>query len=159
MTIPSDGRLTSQSTLTGTMAGSEVMYIVSPGTEAAGSSYQVALSTLAGYFAVFPLLNPTTITSGATALDPYDVLVTDTRILFNKTVGAASYALMPLSSTMTYPFGVLIKDYKGDAPTNNITVTFSGGELCDGQSEVVIDSFYGWATLFPRPDGTGWYQA
>lgn len=159
VTVPPDGRLTSQQLLTTPLDGTEVMYIVSPGTAAAGNSYQVTTLFLATYFAALPTINTTVITAGATLADPYDVLVTDSKILFNKTIQSASYAVLPLADSMTYPFEVLFKDIQGDAGTDPITITFTGGELCDGMSEIVIGNPYGWAAITPIPGGGGWYQS
>jgi hypothetical protein len=61
------------------------------------------------------------ITSGATSGSPFLVPVSTQRVLVNKTTGAATYITMPLASTLYtrgVSFGVLIKDVKGDAPTN-----------------------------------------
>ena len=50
---------------------------------------------------------------------------------------------------------VQIKDGKGDAATNNITVAFSGGETADGLTSVPIRTAYGSVQLAPNPAG-GW---
>lgn len=155
--IPLDGRITSQNVLGGPLNGSEVMEIVSPGTAAQGVTYQINTQVLAAFFAAYPALNTELLTAGATLVSPYPVATTDTRILFDKTLGSASYAVLPLSSSMAYPLGVLFKDIKGDAATNNITISFSGGQLCDGLSTVVINNAYGWVTINPIPGGSGWY--
>ena len=155
--IPLDGRLTSQNILSGGLDGTEVMEIVSPGTAAEGLTYQIETQTLAAFFSAFPLLNTTVITSGATVGSPYAIETTDTRILFNKTLASASYAVAPLAADLAYGQSILIKDFKGDAATNTITVTFTGGELCDGLSTVTIDNAYGWLTINPTPGGGSWY--
>lgn len=155
--VPLDGRLTSQNILTGVLDGSAVLYIVSPGSVDLGNSYQVTLTTLAPFFAAFPVLNTQVLTAGATIGSPYAVETTDTRILFNKTLASASYAVLPLAADMAYPYGILFKDLKGDASTNIITITFTGGELCDGLSTVLINSDYGWATINPVPGGGAWF--
>lgn len=154
-TPPIDGRLTSQSILTGTLTGSEVMYIVSPGNAALGVSYQITTQTLASFFAAFPELNTTIIKSGAS----YNALTTDTRILVQKTIGSATSIVLPMSTTMQYPFGVFIKDLKGDAESNPITVSFTGTETCDGLSTLIINNNYGWVTVNPIPGESGWYQS
>ena len=154
---PLDGRLTSQNILSGPLNGLEVLYIVSPGNANLGNSYQVTTDTLAAFFAAFPSLNTELITAGATLATPYDVLTTDTRILFRKTLASATYAVLPLASTMEYGQPVLFKDLKGDAFTNNITISFTGGELCDGSSSVIINNDYGWVTVNPVPGGGSWY--
>jgi hypothetical protein len=155
---PTDGRLTSQNILAGPLNGGEVMEIVSPGNAAAGNTYQVTTSVLAAFFAAFPFLNTEFITSGATIGSPYLVQTTDTVILFNKILGSASYTTLPLASSMAYPLPILFKDLKGDAATHNITIQFTGGQLCDGLSTISILNAYGWTRIAPIIGGTGWYQ-
>ena len=80
--------------------------------------------------------------------------VNDTFIIFNKTVGEAS----PIAVCASADFlgdDLTIKDAKGDAETNNITLTFDGAETCDGLSTIVISTNYGMVTIKPNPDG-GW---
>ena len=156
--IPLDGRITSQNILTLPLVGTEVMEIVSPGNAAQGNTYQTTLDYLAAFFSAFPSLNTELITAGATLATPWPVLTTDTRLLFNKTLASASYAVLPLAASMAYLQPVLFKDLKGDAGTNAITISFSGGELCEGQSTIVINNPWGWVTLNPIPGGGGWYQ-
>jgi hypothetical protein len=152
---PLDGRLTSLNSLNIPFTGGELMYIVSPGNAALGDSYNVTTAQLAGFFGAFPFLETTLVTAGAT----YNMLATDTRIVVDKTIGSPTSIVAPLASLMSYPFPVLIKDGKGDAATNNITITFTGGQLCDGQSSIVIDNAYGWVTINPFPvTGASWYQ-
>lgn len=156
---PLDGRLPSFQTLNLPLTGGEMMYIVSPGNNALGNSYNVLTSTLAAFFAAFPALNRSVITSGATSGSPYLVQPTDTQVFFDKGIGSASYATLPLAASMNYPFGVLFKDWKGDAATNSISINFSGGQTCDGQTQVTIQNAYGWVWLAPGPEvvgATGW---
>ena len=90
------------------------------------------------------------------------MLTTDTRIVVDKTIGSPTSIVVPLASAMAYPFPVIIKDGKGDAGngTNLITITFTGGQLIDGQSSIVIDNAYGWVTINPFPvTGASWYQS
>jgi len=152
--IPSDGRLTSQNPLTGTLTGGELMYIVSPGTQGQGVSYKITTETLASFFAAFPVLNTEIITAGAT----YNVAPTDTRILVNKTLPSPTSIIFPTASSMQYPFPVLVKDIKGDADINPITITFSSGQLCDGLSSITLDTSYQWVTITPVPNGNSWYM-
>jgi len=60
---------------------------------------------------------------------------------------------------MVYPFGVFIKDAKGDSIADPITITFSGGEHCDGLSSLIINNPYGWVTINPIPGQSAWYQS
>lgn len=136
--------------------GTELFEIVAPGTAAEGVNYSITSGVLAILLNARIIGSLTIITSGATLISPYNVLLTDSRILFNKTISSASYAVLGLSST--YPTTVFFKDLKGDASTNPITVSFTGGELCDGLSTMVINSAYGWMSLSPLPSG-GWFQS
>ncbi len=99
-----------------------------------------------------------TVTSVATVGTPFAVPTTAVKVLLNKSAGAASYVTMPLASTMLSDF-TLIKDVKGDADTNNITIQFTSGQLCDGTALVVIGTKYGSVTINPLPGGTGWYSS
>lgn len=103
-------------------------------------------------------LNTEIVLAGATLASPFLVGVMDSTVLFDKIVGAASYALMPLAAAMEFTSPVLFKDIKGDAATNNITVVFSGGEECDGLSSLSITNDYGWISIRPLPGGGGWYE-
>lgn len=158
MAIPLDGRMTSFDPVPTPLTGTELMWMVQPGNAAQGILYNVTVDVIAVFAAAFPFLNTTIITAGATNVSPYLVATTDTRILFNKTLGSASFAVLPTASSMAFPFGILFKDLKGDAATNPITITFSGGQLCDGQSSVVIDNAFGWVTINPVPGGGAWFQ-
>jgi hypothetical protein len=149
---PVDGRITSLPTLGPTLTGGEVMYIVSPGNSQSGVSYQITVLSMAQYFNSVLYGIPTFVTSGAV----YDSIATDSRILVNKTVGSATSVVL-LAST-SYSFPVLVKDIKGDAGTNPITVTFSGGQTIDGLSSVVIDNNFGYFWFNPLASG-GWYDA
>jgi hypothetical protein len=156
-TIPVDGRLTSLQVLPIALAGGEIMEIVSPGNANLGNNYQVTTESLAAFFAAFPFLETTLVTSGSV----YNMLGTDTRIVVDKTIGSPTSIVVPLASSMAYPFPVMIKDGKGDAGngTNIITITFTGGQLCDGQPSLVIDNAYGWVTINPFPVTlASWYQ-
>lgn len=152
--IPSDGRLTSQNSLTGTLTGGEVMYIVSPGNPGQGISYQVTTNVLATFFSAYPFLNTEIITAGST----YNVAPTDTRILVNKTLSSPTSIIFPAVSSMVYPFSIVVKDMKGDADVNPITITFSSGQLCDGLASITLDTSYQWVTINPVPNGNSWYM-
>lgn len=91
------------------------------------------------------------------------ILSSDVTILLNKTVGAATNIVLPTSASRN-GLPVTVKDYKGDANTNNITFVPSGTETIDGFSPAVaitnglalIDINYGKKTLYPLTSG-GWY--
>lgn len=128
------------------ISGSEWVWIVQGGT-----SKRTQTGAIATINNVNPALYlPTTmVTSGAT----YAALTTDVLIVINKTVGSPTTVVLPLSTTKSGLY--YIKDGKGDAATNNITIDASGGELFDGQSSIPITSPYGVATVAPNPSG-GW---
>lgn len=156
---PLDGRLTSLEVLNIALSGDEVMEIVSPGNAEFGNNFQVTTANLAGFFASFPFQFRTVITTGATLASPYPIAITDTQILFDKLIASDSYAVAPLASAMQYPFPVLIKDYNGAAGANPITISFTGGELCDGLTNLTISNPYGWVRINPAPSGGAWYQS
>lgn len=83
----------------------------------------------------------------------YTVLPTDIRLWV--TVNPCTITF-PLSSTITYD--VLIKDGVGSAGTSAIDTAFSGGETCDGLSNVPINSDAGWVIIAPKPVGSGYTQ-
>lgn len=152
--IPLDGRVTSLQLFTIFLAFTEVMEMVTPNNQTTGQNYQITTALLALYFGSFPFLNTTKVTQGST----YPIKTTDTRLLVVTGSVAPTALVAPLAASMLAPFPVLIKDVVGNAFNDNITITFSGGELCDGQSSVVISSDYGWVTINPIPGGGGWYQ-
>jgi hypothetical protein len=156
--IPLDGRIPSQNPFPSPITGGGVLEYVWPGNNTAGNTYYVTDEQLAAFASAYPNLNTEIITAGATVISPYLVQTTDTRILFNKTLSSPSYAMFPLAASMQYEQPVLIKDYNGDAASNNITISFTNGELCDGLSQVIINDAYGWVTINPYPSGGGgWY--
>jgi hypothetical protein len=121
-----------------------LMEIVSPGTAAAGVNYGITLAQLtliAGSGGT-----PTIITSGAS----YTSVQTDTRILIKKTIGSPTSVTLLGGASYFQP--VLVKDLKGDAFTNNITVNFPG--TYDGiASPLKITSNFGWIWFNPLPTG------
>lgn len=135
------------------------MWIVSPGNVTQGVLYNVTVNTVAGFISALPVLNAVIITSGATIGSPYAVATTNTRVLFNKTVSSPSFATCPIANTVTYGHSIFFKDLKGDAATNPITIRFTGGELCDGLTQLVIANPFGWVEVTPVPGGGAWYQS
>lgn len=121
-----------------------LMEIVSPGTAAAGINYSITLAQLA--LLVGSGGAPTIITSGAT----YASVATDTRILVNKTIGSAT--TITLLGAGSYYQPILIKDLKGDADVNNITINFTG--TFDGiASPLTISTQFGWVWFNPLASG------
>jgi hypothetical protein len=65
-----------------------------------------------------------------TGAGPVAVNANSGTVRVNQTVGAAMTLVMPLASVKTSP--VLISDWKGDAGTNNITITLTGSDKFPG---------------------------
>lgn len=83
------------------------------------------------------------------------VLDTDGLIIINKTVGAATAVTLPASALKIGK--VKIVDFKGDAGTNNITVTPNGAETFNGAAATWVISGDGASTVFdPIPSGLGY---
>lgn len=136
-----------------TFDGTELFETVAPGNAALGINYSVSSFLLSSLLLTINY-TPVIITSGATSISPYDVVTTTSRVLFNKTVGAASYAVLGLARNQPLP--VLFKDIKGDAGSNPITITMSGGETADGLTSVTINNPYGGIWFNPLAAGN-WY--
>lgn len=134
--------------------GTELFEIVAPGNPALALNYRITSTQLSLLLANLISGSPVIVTDGATTGVPYVVPSTVSRVLFDKTVGAPSGALLGPAQAQLLP--VLIRDLKGDCDVNPITVTFSAGELCDGLAQVVISTPYGGYWFNPLPSG-GWY--
>jgi hypothetical protein len=156
--VPLDGRITSLQVLDISLSGVEVMEIVSPGV-ANGNNFQVTTAVLGAYFGSFTFGNRTIITAGATLSSPYTIANTDTNILLDKTIASNSYIIAPLAASILGLSPILIKDFNGQAAANPITISFTGGELCDGQSTLQITNPYGWVRINPNTGGGGWFQS
>jgi hypothetical protein len=89
-------------------------------------------------------------TAGVIAVDN-----NDSYIAVNKTVAAATSVVFPLAANKNGD--CVIKDAKGDSDIRNITISFTGGELCDGLSTVVIMTPFDEFRFIPRPGGGGYY--
>lgn len=87
----------------------------------------------------------------------------DYAILMNKIVGAATTINLPTAASRT-GLPLIIKDYKGDADTNNITVVANGAETIDGFDNATAQangtsklvSKYERKVFYPLQAG-GWY--
>lgn len=75
----------------------------------------------------------------------------DIIVVVNKTVGAATTVTLPTAVTAQTIF---IKDGKGDANSNNITVATTGGKNIDGSATYTISTAYG-SGIFTY-NGTQW---
>jgi hypothetical protein len=132
---------------------------VPPATDYAVDTVLVYNATTKTFFnmtlnALIGIVSGETAPTIVTAAGTYNSVTTDSRILMNKTVGAASSVVLAASAGYSGP--VLVKDLKGDADTHNITVTFNGAEKADGLSSVVISTKYGAYWFNPLASG-GWY--
>lgn len=141
----------------GSLDGSELVEIVAAPSgqtnEAAGVNYQITTLLLSNLI-IGIQDTPTIITSGATTVAPYVALITDTRVLLNKTVGAASGVDIGGGAARAN-IPVMVRDIKGDADVNPITVTFTG--TCDGiASPITIATPYAGYIFNPLPNGN-WY--
>jgi hypothetical protein len=103
-----------------------------------------------------PFMADRIITSGATV----PVGEFDTCIMVKKTSGSPTTVTLPdVSVWLTQPWGifpVIIKDAKGDAATNNITITPFAGQTIDGLTSLTIAGDYASVCLRPLSDLSGW---
>lgn len=91
--------------------------------------------------------NQVSATTGA-----YQIKSSDSVVLMNKATGGTSATALPV-----YPiFGreVIVKDNKGDAGTNAVTVTTNDGSTIDGAASSVISTNYGSKRF--RYNGNAW---
>lgn len=102
-----------------------------------------------------------------TAAGVVTIAVGDYAVLINKTVGAATTVNLPSVGPWLLLFqanlaqsverALWIKDLKGDAATNNITVHPFGVETIDGLAQdFTIGQNRQLLRLYPRADATGW---
>jgi len=147
------GQMTDLPEFSGTFDGTELFEVVAPGNEALGVNYSITSLLLSALMAGFNQA-PTIILSGATVGTPYVPTIFETRVLFNKTVGAASGVNIGGGAARNNR-PIMIRDIKGDADVNNITVTFTG--TTDGlASPIVINQPYAGYWFNPLPNGN-WY--
>lgn len=92
------------------------------------------------------------IASGSVTIASDDVDI----VIIKKTVGAATAVQLPSAASRTKP--VRIVDGKGDAATNNITISPQTGEtnFAIVNYQYVIDRNGDAKTFTPLADGTGW---
>lgn len=143
------GQMTDLPVFTGTLNGTEVVEIVAApqgqSNAAAGINYQITTLLLA-YLLNAASYVITFVTSGAT----YNSVGTDTRILVNKTVGSATTVNLLAGNSYSQP--VLVKDEKGDADVNPITINYPG--TYDGVAgPITISTAYGYVWFNPLPTG------
>lgn len=138
------GQMTDLPAYPGTLDLTALMEIVSPGNAALGVNYAITLAQLA--LIIGSGGAATIITSGAT----YASVATDTKILVNKTIGSATAVTLLAASQYFQP--VLVKDLKGDADVNPITINFTG--TYDGiASPLTINTQFGFVWFYPLAAG------
>jgi len=84
---------------------------------------------------------------------PYTVLATDTVLLVDTTGSAITLNLGAASARNGLT--LKIKDYKGNAATNNITINRNGADTIDGLTSLVIRDNYGGFQI--NPITGGWF--
>lgn len=122
------------------------------------NTYVLVWNAISGLFTLVPAsaVGSSKVVKTLTAAGPYTALPTDEVLIVNQTVGAA-FTINVDWSTRTKPLRVV--DGKGDAATNNITITPAAGQtqLASTNYSYVIDGNGGSITLTPLPNGTGAY--
>jgi hypothetical protein len=122
------------------------------------NSYTLVWNSISGVFTLVQIsaVSSLKVIKKLTAAGPYAALPTDDVLIVNQAVGAPFTVNVDWSSR-TKPLRVV--DGKGDAATNNITITPKTGQtqLASTNYSYVIDGNGGSITLTPLPDGSGAY--
>jgi len=87
---------------------------------------------------------------------PYTILPTDVRLAIDSTGGAIAITL-PLALT-TPGRQIEFNDAGGDSLANPITVTRSGADLIDGQTNFIIQSNFAYCAVVSN-GGTAWNRS
>ena len=90
-----------------------------------------------------------------TAAGAVNVGTLEAGVAINKTVGAATTVNLP-AACVRNGLPVIVKDMKGDAATNNITVVPNGADTIDGHANDVIA--INLASRTYRPVAGGWLR-
>jgi hypothetical protein len=109
--------------------------------------YNAALNSNAGGFQSFAPGSVAAVDQNITAAGPATIANNSSVVRVNQTVGAPITLNLPAASSKSCP--VLIADWKGDAGTNNITITPNGAEKIQGLSNWTIAGDNG--SVFLRP--------
>lgn len=143
------GQMTDLPAFSGALPASALFEVVSPGDPSTAANYSMTAAQMA---ALIPgLITPTILEDEAA----YASVATDIRILVKNTGALTSAITMLLATNYSQP--VLIKDIGGFASAPNpISISFTGGESCDGETTVTIETAYGWVWLNPLAAG-GFY--
>lgn len=126
------------STLTGGLTGQETIPVDSNLTGGSmPESFKISLSQLISSYPSLRIIQST---------GTVQMVTTDGIVEINKTIASATAVTTPLSPTT----GVIyyVKDGKGDAATNKITVTGAAGILIDGAATYVVDENWGWVGFY-----------
>jgi hypothetical protein len=125
--------------------------VLTPGTPGSGgAAAQVLLAedyipsdqdSIVNRLGVSTLL-PVTITTESS----HTVLYNEQVILVNRTTSASTTIVLPNTGNVAGK-QIKVKDAKGDAATNNITVNVNGGGNIDGSTSYVINTNYGKSTF------------
>jgi hypothetical protein len=122
------------------------------------NTYSLVWNVITGVFTLIPLsaVASNKVTKTLIAAGPYTALPTDEVLIVKQTVGAA-FTVNVDWSARTRPLRIV--DGKGDAATNNITITPTAGQtqLATVNYSYIIDGNGGSITLTPLPDNTGAY--
>lgn len=122
------------------------------------NSYVLVWNVVSGLFTLVPAsaVSGSKVVKTLTAAGPYTALPTDEVLIVKQTVGAA-FTITVDWSARTKPLRIV--DGKGDALTNNITITPAAGQtqLASLNYSYIIDGNGGSITLTPLPDGSGAY--
>ena len=84
----------------------------------------------------------------------YTATSSDYVIIVRNSNSVSTTITIPLGSSLTVGKIFIIKDGKGDALTNNVTILNTSGDLIDGQSSTSITTNYGFLSIIW--DGTTW---
>lgn len=122
------------------------------------NSYVLTWNAVSGLYVLVPAsaVSQSKVVKTLTAAGPYTALPTDEVLIIKQTVGAAMTINVDWSQRTK---ALRVVDGKGDAATNNITITPAAGQtqLASANYSYVIDGNGGSITLTPLPDGSGAY--
>ena len=113
------------------------------------TSINVQSAILEGYSLAQAFSQPPA-TIVTTAMSPYTPVTADRILLVDSTAGPITITL-PLAATRTTD--LIIKDDKGQAVANNISVNRTAPDTIDGLTTYLIDSKYSSTTFAPQTGG------
>jgi hypothetical protein len=95
-------------------------------------------------------------TIAASTSSPYQMATADRAVVVNKTTGAATKLLLPTTPQLWVAYK--IKDGKGDAATNNITVAFAGSGTIDGETTFLMNAPSDGFSFYASSPTTWWVE-